>query len=231
MERTDRLLTARTLAGAALLVALPIAAAAQPPAKPPSTSRALPRIDIAASVLWVGADAEDLPGENYRTWDATGGAEFGLGYYWTEHVKVAVDAGFSGDRLVFGNVLVRTSPNVTNYVYATHRVRSRWVTPTVQYQFLHNTWVHPFIGLGLEVDWERRHTETETRIFISGPPGSTTVDRAGEELEGETRLHGVLLTGAKFYVSPRVFARTDLRVAFTDRLVGARWGAGIGVDF
>lgn len=231
MERTHRLRFRHAFAAGALTVVLPIAAAAQTPPKSPD----LPRFDVAGSVIWMGADSEGLTAENWRNWDTAGAVELGAGFYWTEHLKLAIDAGASGDREVFGTVEVRLTPSLSRYVYVTHRIRSRWLTPTVQYQFLHNTWVHPYVGGGFEVDWERRRTDNDNRNSFTGPPGIfNSTDAAGATVDAvgrATRVRAVLLTGAKFYVSPRIFARTDLRVSFTDKVRALRWAAGIGVDF
>ena len=105
------------------------------------------------------------------------------------------------------------------------------MTPTVQYQFLHNTWVHPYVGGGVDVDWERRRADSDDRGFVAAPPGVVASSDPGDAIARRTSVRAVLLTGAKFYVSPRVFARTDLRVSFTDQIDALRWGAGVGVDF
>jgi opacity protein-like surface antigen len=217
-----------TLAGFALTMALPVAAAAQSAAKPP----ALPRFDVGGYFSWLGADTLDLPGEVYRTWEATAGGALSGGFYWTDHVKLEVDVGGSNERTLFGSVYQESTRNVSRYSYQEHRIASRELALTTVYQFLDNAWVHPFVGGGVELAWERRRTETEIRTFVSTPPtSSTTVERLPEETAHDLRARAALTTGAKFYVSPRVFLRTDLRVSFTNQIDAVRWRAGAGFDF
>jgi hypothetical protein len=228
MGRRQRNPSRCTLGGLVLVAALPIGAAAQTPPKAP----ALPRFDIAGSVVWLGADADDLPGEVYRTWDATGGGVFTAGLYGTEHVKVELDVGTANEREVFGSATLESGRNSSRYIYQSHYVASRWLGLTASYQFLHNTWVHPFVGGGIDVDRERRRTETEIRTFVSSPTGSSsTIEHQDDEVVRRARVRAAFVTGAKFYVSPRLFARTDIRVSFSDHLAAVRWGAGAGVDF
>jgi hypothetical protein len=228
MRRQPLDLLRPTLAGVLVTLLVPVAAAAQTPAK----ATPLPRFDVAGYVVWIGAHTADLPGDVYRTWDSTGGAAASAGFYLTEHVKLEVDVGAFDERVLFGSFAQESSRDFSRYVYQEHRVASRGLSLTTTYQFLHNTWVHPFVGGGVDIDWERRRTQTEIRTYRSSPTGSSSsVESLPDENARDERVRAAIATGAKFYVSPRVFVRTDVRVSFTDKVDAVRWRAGAGFDF
>jgi hypothetical protein len=214
---------------AAMLLTLagPASSAAQPPPARP----ALPRVDVAAAAGWVGGNA-DLPDDVYRTWDSAGVGSLIVGVYWTEHLKTELDVNFSGDRDFYGSRTLTSGRNVSQYQYQSHRVRSRSVSLTPTWQYLHNTWVHPFLGAGLDIDWTRHRTETEVRTSISTPPTSTfTIDHLPDEIDRRVRVRASIAAGAKLYVSRRAFARTDVRLAVAGGAKALRWRVGAGFDF
>lgn len=229
MGRARLLPTPTTLAGLVLAMALPAAAAAQ---APPAAAPGLPRFDAAGYIVWLGAETRDLPGAVYRTWDATGGGALGGGFYWTEHVKLEVDVGVSEERVLYGSRTLESSPNGYRHLYTSHYAASRTVSLTTVYQALHNTWVHPFVGGGVDVDWERRRTEAEIRSYAASPAGSTSnVELLPDETSHARRVQAALVAGAKFYVSRRAFVRTDVRLSFSSQIDAVRWRAGAGFDF
>ena len=91
-------------------------------------------------------------------------------------------------------------------------------------------WAHVWLDLVSDV-FPRGRADSDDRGFVAAPPGVVASSDPGDAIARRTSVRAVLLTGAKFYVSPRVFARTDLRVSFTDQIDALRWGAGVGVDF
>lgn len=220
--------TRRALHTLALMLAVPVAAAAQTPPKGPN----LPRVDVYCLVGRVGAQVDDLPGSVYRDWDSTGIGSLGAGFYITEHVKVEADYSGWGTRELYGSVQQESSRAGSRSVYQEHHVRARTLSVTGLYQLLHNTWVHPFVGVGLDVDWERRLTETWVQTTISNPPVFTsTTENLPDAVAHDQRLRGALMTGVKLYVTPRTFVRTEVRVSFGNHVNAVRWRIGAGLDF
>jgi hypothetical protein len=213
---------------ALLAVAVPVAAPAQPaPAAP-----ALPRFDAAASIGTLGGDVTGLPGEVYQSWDWAHAPALTFGVYGTEHLKTEVELGFSGEREIYGSAVLQSDRSVSRYAYFEHMVRTRTLSVTPTYQFLHNTWVHPFLGAGVDVDWDRRRTEGEIRTIAFTPPTTSTgVEPLPEEVVSETHVRLVAAGGVKFYLTRRAFVRTDLRLSIADGLEAARWRVGGGIDF
>jgi hypothetical protein len=218
-----------TILGAVTLLALtaPASSAAQPAPQRPT----LPRVDVAAAAGWVGGDA-DLPDDVYRTWDAAGVGSLIVGVYWTEHLKTELDVSFAGDRDFYGSRTLASGRNFSQYQYQSHRVRTRSMSLTPTWQYLHNTWVHPFVGAGLDIDWNRHRTETELRTSVSAPPTSTfTIDHLPDEIDRRLRVRAAVAAGAKLYVSRRAFARTDVRLVVAGGGRALRWRFGAGFDF
>jgi opacity protein-like surface antigen len=211
----------------ALTLAVPAAAAAQEARRGPD----LPRVDVVGLVGWSGAQVDDLPFNVYRDWDSTGVAGLGVGFYATEYLKFEGEFSGSGTRELYGSFQQFADRNVTRYIYQEHRVRTRTLSVTGLYQFLHNSWVHPFAGVGVDVDWERRMTESRIRTQFSGPPFTSTEESLPDTTERDERVRVALMTGAKLYVTQRTFIRSDVRVAFGRSVTGVRWRFGAGVDF
>lgn len=215
-------------AGLLLALALPGSSAAQ---SEPASS-ALPRFDITASTGWFGSDTRNLPGEVYRTWDLTGVGNVSLGVYWTEHFKTELDLGVSGEQELYGSEALETTRNTSRYVYYEHSVRTRSVSLTPIYQFFHNTWVHPFVGAGVDFDRDSRRTEAQVRTFVSSPPTSTnTIEPLPDVVDRTVHVRAALASGVKVYVTRRAFLRTDVRVSMASRVQAVRWRVGGGIDF
>lgn len=209
-----------------LVLAWPGSSAAQTESTPK-----LARFDVTASAGWWGSDTKDLPGDVYRNWDAAGSATLSFGTYWTEHVKTEIEFGGAGERDFYGTESLQSDRTASRYVYREHAIATRSLSLTGLYQLLHNTWVHPFIGGGLDVDWDRHRTETEIRSFFSTPTPTSTLESQPEIVEHTVRARAALTTGIKVYVARRAFLRTDFRVSFTDGIDAMRWRAGAGIDF
>jgi opacity protein-like surface antigen len=216
-----------TLAGILVALLVPVGAAAQPPAKRP----ALPRLDVAGYVTWMGGQGHDLPDSVYRDWDAAAGGALSAGFYWTEHLKVELDAERTGEREVYGSFAFESPRNTSRYRYDSYYIGSHSLTLSTNYQYLHNTWVHPYVGIGLEMEWERTRKESEIRSYTTTPPYGSSVEELPDEITRSWHARPALSTGAKFYVSPRVFLRTDVRVSFGSRADAVRWRVGGGIDF
>src|SRR6185295_13480977 len=91
------------------------------------------------------------------------------------------------------------------------------------YQFGRNAMFHPFAGIGVDIDRER---DDITRITQTGRL-STQI----QVTEHELHTRPFVTTGFKAYFSERAFFRTEVKVAFSDRVEQVTWKSGLGVDF
>jgi Outer membrane protein beta-barrel domain len=201
------------------------------------TSDVLPRGDAGAYVGMFGANKSELDGFDdwyKRTW--YGGLS--AGYYWTEHLKTEIDLSatsrgeiYETPRPVGPGTSVFTGP-------IEHDFTTRRVAVGQHYQFFHNAWFHPTVGGGVAFTWETTE-RTIPAVFAHdrpGPDGRFPQPRlvAPERREGPETHHRAMAfaaTGFKAYVGRRGFFRSDLQVAFADRVEDVTVRLGFGVDF
>jgi len=177
-----------------------------------------PRWDAAGQVAWLSGTQPSTPAD-FRGWfdAATIGAT--AGFYISPHLKVegGIDTSTRGTFYTTERRPLPGSP-FPMFVSSQHAVAVRTVSAVAAYQFFENTWVHPFVSGGAEL------ARADDRIETLPDPHATSVTA--------TTVRPTLGGGAKFYVSPRAFVRTDARWTF-DRSGVARvsWRGGIGFDF
>jgi hypothetical protein len=211
------------IAAVALLAVAPVARAQA--VAGPVTRAPVARADLSGALGWLNADKTELEsfgGSNdWYNRSAYGGAAFG--WYWTDHWKTEIEGGFSStaEFRVYSPAIIdgRNASLASNYELVTRRI-----AVGQQYQFLRNTWVHPFAGVGLDLTWEQ--TDRTDEIYWGQPTRTTTHPRQTELL---TRPFATV--GVKAYVTPRAFVRTDLRLAFDKGIDEALVRIGFGVDF
>lgn len=214
-----------------LTLAAAIGVACPRPTSAQTAPPALPRFDLAAMAGWTHRKARDLPPTVYHAWDATWTGAAVIGVYWTEHLKTEIEIGTTGERELFGSARLESRADATGWVYQEHRIGSRSLSVTPTYQFLHNTWVHPFVGAGLNVDWERRQTQSEVRLTTTTPGTPIFAIEQHVRVDRAVRLRAAVSTGFKAYVSRRAFIRADARAALAAGLDGTTWRIGAGLDF
>jgi hypothetical protein len=103
-----------------------------------------------------------------------------------------------------------------------------------QYQFRRNEWVHPFLGAGVDVVWERLGAEDDPVYAFDQVTRQSRLTRNAVNYPVRTAVagRGVLTGGIKAYMSRKAFALTDLRVSIgRGRTEDAEWRFGLGVDF
>jgi hypothetical protein len=190
------------------------------------------RWDVTGSIGWLGGDKSEI-GEDWNDWYDTFATSLDLGRYWTPHLKTEAGIIFTTEGLVFSHE-ERVFPGERSSIVIPreHHFRITGVTTSATYQFLENTWVHPFLTAGAQFTEERERSFSHdvpffrrdlTRVDVAiPPPHQETVFSVRPFARG----------GAKFYVNERGFVRTDLAVAWNDGgIAQVSWRAGIGVDF
>jgi hypothetical protein len=209
----------------------PIGAAAQSGAG--DATAPLKRFDATAYLAWFGADRGGIGGETYRDWFSTSLAGVAIGHYWTEHLKTEVEYSTTGEDNLISSEQERVDARTTRYIYREHYYSFRTFSVLQSWQFLHNAWVHPFVGAGVDVSRESRRVEAYRQTFNSspaGPPGN--VNEELPEVQSTSIVpHLVLATGFKAYFARHGFFRTDLRAGIGNGLDEFTWRFGAGFDF
>jgi hypothetical protein len=212
----------RHLLGAAVLLLSSAPAAAQPVAPPVPLTRA----DLSASIGWFHARVHDV--DRFGRALHAGGTG---GWYWTDQLKTEVEVGATSAARAYGvrSVVITGRPTYTPIEYT---ITTRKLMVAQLYQALRNQWVHPYAGAALEVTWERiteRHGQTIIYDPVRPFPDVLPERTLGPYIERVVRPVGV--AGLKAYVTPRVFLRFDLRVAFRGGVDEVLLRSGLGVDF
>jgi hypothetical protein len=217
----------------ALQAGVATGAAAQVP-----SSTTTPTFDATGSAGWFFASPSTQPRDRYEDhwYGDSGYVGAALGVYWTAHFKTEVEVGLSSEGEVFTSgapVPLDGSGYVYPYVVTYYATRTAGVAQVLQLG--RNSWVHPFLGAGVAADWRRERVFSPEVTRVERTPAGfvDVVVRPALEVAPTTRVHGRVygLAGAKFYVTPRMFARTDLKLGVTDRLDEVTWRLGFGVDF
>jgi hypothetical protein len=208
----------------------PVAAHAQSvPAEPTATAAAF---DAAVYVAWFRGNRGDVGGTTFRDWYTTHLWSAGAGHYWTEHLKTEAEFGVTGRGNLVSYEDLHGEPNVSRAVYRNYSYRIHTLSLAQTYQFRHNEWVHPFIGAGLDLDWERRAVDGSVQVIDSRGDLPIYFD---EPLPRETHrrvfARAMAIVGFKAYVARNAFLRTDLRASVTDGLDQVAWRFGLGCDF
>jgi len=193
---------------------------AQPALAIAQTSGAVPpqveHRDIAA-VFGRSAADHSSEAEFYDSWFDTWSFGLSAGHYWTDHRKT--EFGFSST----GEPHEAESSFVGNG-YVDRAVRRRTASVVQVHQFFRNATFHPFVGAGVDVNWDRwMRTIFE---FDNNLPVRTTT-------EPLTRVSArpVALLGFKAYFSERGFVRGEASANIWPDGGSLVFRFGGGVDF
>ncbi len=191
-----------------------------------------PRVwDAAVKVAWLAGNESPAAGE-WNDWYDVPAVSFEVGRHWTTHLKTEVALTAAGEGRFYSQerVDVPGQPFPT-YRFAEHHVRSTQASGAATYQFLENSWVHPFLTAGVLVDWQRERRELQEPLPLRGsqPPFPPLIRT---ETERSVEVRPFVGGGFKFYVNERAFIRTDARLMVgSPGVIGFTWRGGVGVDF
>jgi hypothetical protein len=192
------------------------------------------RWDAAGQVGWLGVNKSDVIESDWNHWYDTAAFSVSGGYYWTPHLKAeaAVATAMRADVNSYETVFLPGEP-YPPVRSRQHYFKSSSVAAGVSYQFLENSWFHPFVGTGVEVTHEAMRTFT-SQAFFSGRDGRPPVLLPAQTTGWEATVSArpFVTGGFKWYVSERAFIRSDVRSSFSSR--GGEsvvWRAGVGFDF
>lgn len=212
-------------------VGCPAVLFAQPP--PVTLAPEVPaRWEAAGLVGWVRG-SQPLAVNRWDLWHDVASISGVAAFYVTPHLKGEIGLTSSREATVLGPITVPVSGQQQPlFRVEEHHLRTDTALMGVQYQFGEDQWIHPFVGAGLDVSWERDRIVLPPQFISSrgvvgtapsgGPPRTTTAHT----------LRPVLSGGLKFYVNDRTFVRTDVQTAIgRDRLAYVTWRGGMGVEF
>jgi hypothetical protein len=189
------------------------------------------RFDAAGYAAWVRANRGGIGGDTFRDWFTTPRFSLGIGRYWTEHLKTEAELAITGQGNLVSFEELESEPGVSRYLYRDHTYRIRTLSLVQAWQFGHNAWVHPFLGAGIDVDWERRTVETNLQVSDNRTDPVFTVEAVSRETRTEVIPRAVAVAGLKAYLTRNAFFRTDVRASFSESVDQVAWRFGVGWDF
>ena len=212
----------------AVALSVPAAALAQQAAPSP-----LARADVAGTIGWLSGNKSDVHTESNNDWYNRGlyvGAVGG--WYWTDHHKTQFEAGLTNsiDFRTYGSTTINGSQGWSSSAFKFTLGR---VAIGQHYQFFRNAWVHPHVGGGVDLTWERATEHAEPIMGFDPFTGRTKELRPGGTFGPSTTLHvrPYVETGFKAYASRRAFFRGDLRILARDGIDEVLLRCGFGIDF
>jgi opacity protein-like surface antigen len=219
------------LAGLASWLATGPCAAQSPPGGAPA---AFKRFDATGYLAWYRGQRDHTDfGVSRDDWYSAPLGAVSVGRYWTEHLKTEIEVSATGRGRTASGEFERLGPDLSRSILREHLYTVRTVSLVASYQFLHNAWVHPFAGAGLDLDWERRRTTSQVQIFstsVSPPPGAGVEPPVTEDVT-ELVPRVALVAGFKAYMSRHAFFRTDVRASVARGVDQVSWRFGLGLDF
>lgn len=197
-----------------------------------------PRWDLTVSAGFFGARPERTDDHYGDDWYEEGRYAVSAGYFWTKHLKTELEFATSGEanRYVTRSIAVPgfLGPYPLNYQ---EFYRLQQASARVAWQFLDNTWVHPYVNAGLVTDIERRRTHLPQQFRYAGTDPRDPANRiviANEERTGphtEYRYGTTIGAGAKFFVSPSAYITTGAQWTYARPAISFGWVGGLGVEF
>ena len=213
------------------ILSFPAMALAQASASAPVAAAGEARFDAAGYVAWFHANRGGIGGQTFRDWFSTPRLSLGIGRYWTEHLKTEAELAITGQGRLVSFEELESEPGVSRYLYRDHTYRIRTLSLVQAWQFGRNAWVHPFLGAGIDVDWERRTVETSLQVSDNRTEPVFTMQALQRETRTEVIPRAVAVAGLKAYLTRSAFFRTDVRASFRESVDQVTWRFGIGLDF
>jgi hypothetical protein len=217
---------------ALIVTALLTPTAAWAQAAAPESSATAPQFDATGYVAWFRGNRGDIGGDTFRDWYTAGLLGAGIGRYWTEHLKTEAEVAVTGRGNLVSFEDLHGEPSVSRYVYRNHTYQVHTLSLVQSYQFRQNAWVHPFVGVGIDVDWERRTVEGSVQVTDSrGEQPRFSSEPLPRDVDTRVVGRAVAIAGFKAYVARYAFFRTDVRASLANGLDHVAWRFGFGWDF
>lgn len=203
---------------------------------PTSGSAQSTDVTAVAGVLAARPDLDD--DDPYRDdWYQSGHVAVIVGRHLSRNLKVELELSTSAEGRQYLYRLISVPAVLYPVPIASERfARQQQVSGSLVWQFFDNEWVHPFVHAGVAADFERVRSYTPPQSHYVGDPRlpNSRFVLTEERREGPdttTRAGVVVGGGAKLYVTPRMFVRTDGRFTGNTRAHHVEFRLGLGVDF
>lgn len=186
---------------------------------------------MSGTVGWVHVNKSEFT--DYNDWRSQAGFGLSAGWYWTDHHVTRVGVTGTTTATLYAPVTIVVN-SLPVFVSTRRSFSTRRLGIVQQYQFRRNEWVHPFLGAGVDVVWERLGAEDDPVYVFDQVTRQSRLTRnaVNYPVRTEVAARGVLTGGVKAYMSRKAFALTDLRVSIgRGRTEDAEWRFGLGVDF
>jgi hypothetical protein len=184
------------------------------------------------TIGWLNGNKSDDQTDNYNDWYNRGlyvGAVGG--WYWTDHHKTQVEAGIT-NTIRFRAYRSTVINGGQGWSASTFKFRLGRVAIGQHYQFFRNAWVHPHVGAGVDLTWERATEFAEPIIVYTPSTGPRELRPAGTFGPTTTlRIRPYIETGFKAYASQHAFFRGDLRILARAGVDEVLLRCGFGIDF
>ena len=190
---------------------------------------------VLAGVLMGRPDNRSGSFGGYDRWFETAQIALVAGRHLTEHLKAEFEISTSAEGEQFvPEVLALPNAPFPVFLSTDRFTRVSAVHVSLVYQFFENQWAHPFVQIGAVGVAERTRTRRVPQ-HVSIGSGREFMDLviAGSQ-EGPTtanHLGLVVGTGAKLYVTPRLFIRAETQLSAISMTTHLVFRAGLGTDF
>jgi hypothetical protein len=187
--------------------------------------------------FFFGRPADTSQDRQYDRWYNAGTLAITAGRYLTRHLKIEAEGVVAGEGERYVTRLVQVPGGGGPFPISSEQfVRINGVSGAIVWQFFDNQWVHPFVSAGASLDFDRERRHTWPQSYYRGDPrvpgNEVQIVREGTEDLGTTRrARATIGVGAKVYVLPRAFFRTDARIGFDSRSGHVALRVGFGTDF
>jgi hypothetical protein len=188
----------------------------------------LRRSEVTASTGWIGAE---YGLSEYDQWHASLFGGLSVGHYGTDHLKTEVEAGWLSKATARDYEEIQIGADRV-YAASDYTFKDFRLSLSQSVQFGRNAWVHPFLGVGVDLDVLRSHEIRPAQQGFVLTSGSQRVAIPAME-ESETTVRGVpfFKGGFKMYVSERAFVLQEFKFGVADGLNHVLWKTGLGIDF
>ncbi len=201
-----------------------------PPAR--AQSPQLIRGDATGTIAWVAADTQSSSSFNRDNWASSLFGAASVGWHWTDSLKTEVDFG-RGTEAESHETRQVTIANRPTYVTTQSDFVRHTLGISQQYQFFHNAWFHPHVGVGVNLSWDRRVDKTQPIYLYDEVARTSRLIDAGRTEGPHTSFTArpFLAIGYKAYMTERTFFRNDFRLAFRGGIDETTLRVGFGFDF
>jgi hypothetical protein len=179
------------------------------------------------------SDVVSDPDELYDNWEPAWAVSFDVGRYWTSHWKTEVGVSRLSSVQVFRSETGVAPTGERGDVFVTTHIAQTQMMISGTYQFLDNTFAHPYVSAGARVGILDRESFRSPYLYYF----DNTVYRAipippEQHSDIAVRVRPFVAVGSKSYFSERVFIRPEMIVAFNPSGL-SQFGLrlGMGIDF